>query len=74
LDDVLSLTPKFWDAHMDGIIVRDVTAQILWSIQFNLVAGTVAPFALQRPDLQPFMEKLLNFDITYVYSPVAKVQ
>ncbi|EAU33843.1 predicted protein [Aspergillus terreus NIH2624] len=64
LDDVLSLTPKFWDAHMDGIIVRDVTAQILWSIQFNLVAGTVAPFALQRPDLHPFMEKLLNFDIT----------
>lgn len=59
---------------MDGIIVRDVTAQILWSIQFNLVTGTVAPFALQRPDLHPFMEKLLNFDITYVYSPVAKVQ
>ncbi|KAF9887215.1 hypothetical protein FE257_010469 [Aspergillus nanangensis] len=64
MDDVLSLTPKFWNAHWDGIIVRDITAQILTSIQLNLVGGTVARYAVERPDLREFLEKVLNYDVS----------
>ncbi|CAG8266986.1 unnamed protein product [Penicillium nalgiovense] len=64
LEDVLHLTPKFWKCHQDRIIIRDTTAQILVTIQINLVAGTLAPFVLKRPDLEPLMKEVLNFDIT----------
>ncbi|KAJ5757328.1 acyl-CoA oxidase [Penicillium nucicola] len=64
LEDVHHLTTKFWDVHRDNIIVRDTTAQILVTIQFNLVAGTLAPFVLERPDLKPFMKQVLNFDVS----------
>lgn len=50
---------------MDAIIIRDIVAHILFSIQYNLVAGTIAPYALKRPDLRPVMEKILNFDVSY---------
>lgn len=50
---------------MDAIIIRDIVAHIIFSIQYNLVAGTIAPYALKRPDLQPVMEKILNFDVWY---------
>ncbi|OQE96238.1 hypothetical protein PENNAL_c0001G08606 [Penicillium nalgiovense] len=49
---------------MDAIIIRDIVAHILFSIQYNLVAGTIAPYALKRPDLRPVMEKILNFDVS----------
>ena len=64
LEDVLHLKTKFWNVHRDNIIVRDITAQILVTVQFNLVAGTLAPYALKRPDLQPLMKEILNFDIS----------
>lgn len=66
LEDVHYLTPKFWNAHTDNIVTRDTTAQILVTIQYNLVAGTIAPFALERPDLRPLMDQILNFEITSV--------
>lgn len=50
---------------MDAIIIRDIVAHIIFSIQYNLVAGTIAPYAMKRPDLQPVMEKILNFDVWY---------
>ena len=50
---------------MDAIIIRDIVAHILFSIQYNLVAGTIAPYTLKRPDLRPVMEKILNFDVSY---------
>lgn len=66
LEDALHLTPKFWAVHKDSIIVRDTTAHILVTIQLNLVAGTVAGFAVKRPDLQPLMKEILDFDISWV--------
>ncbi|CAG8904521.1 unnamed protein product [Penicillium egyptiacum] len=66
IDDILSLTPKFWQSHMDAIIIRDIVAHILFSIQYNLVAGTIAPYALKRRDLRPVMEKILNFDVSFM--------
>lgn len=50
---------------MDAIMMRDMAAHILFSIQYNLVAGTIAPYALKRPDLRPVMKKILNFDVWY---------
>lgn len=50
---------------MDAIIIRDIVAHVLFSIQYNLVAGTIAPYAMKRPDLQPVMKKILNFDVSY---------
>ena len=71
IDDILYLTPKFWQSHMDAIIIRDIVAHILFSIQYNLVAGTIAPYAMKRPDLQPVMKKILNFDVSYdIYSAI----
>jgi uncharacterized protein with HEPN domain len=50
---------------MDAITIRDLVAHTLFSIQYNLVAGTIAPYSLKRPDLRPVMEKILNFDVSY---------
>jgi hypothetical protein len=50
---------------MDPIIIRDTVAHVLFSIQFNLVAGTIAPYVMKRPDLRPVIEKILNFDVSY---------
>ncbi|OQE42967.1 hypothetical protein PENCOP_c003G03942 [Penicillium coprophilum] len=64
IDDILSLTPKFWQSHMDAIVIRDIVAHLLFTIQYNLVAGTIGPYAMKRPDLRPVMEKILNFDVS----------
>ncbi|KAJ5169359.1 uncharacterized protein N7500_002142 [Penicillium coprophilum] len=64
IDDILSLTPKFWQSHMDAIVIRDIVAHLLFTIQYNLVAGTIGPYAMKRPDLRPVMEKILSFDVS----------
>jgi acyl-CoA oxidase len=64
-EDVLFLTPKFWQTHLDPIITMDGAATTLMSIQLNLAAGTLAPFALERPELLPLLEKILNFEVKY---------
>ncbi|PWY70922.1 acyl-CoA oxidase [Aspergillus heteromorphus CBS 117.55] len=67
LDDILSLTPRFWHAHTDGITLRDTVAHTIFTIHYNLVAGTIAPYALERPDLQPLMKQILHFDVVGGY-------
>ncbi|OBZ76989.1 hypothetical protein A0H81_03428 [Grifola frondosa] len=64
LDDVLNLTPKFWDLHMDNIVTLDSAAATLLAIQYNLAAGTLAPFAKARPELRPLMDDILKFDVS----------
>lgn len=59
---------------MDAIIIRDIVAHIIFSIQYNLVAGTIAPYAMKRPDLQPVMQKILNFDVWYDSSTNTSVE
>ncbi|PYH92490.1 acyl-CoA oxidase [Aspergillus ellipticus CBS 707.79] len=67
LDDIVNLTPKFWRIFTDGIILRDTVAHIIFTMQCNLVAGTIAPFVLKRPDLEPLMKQLLHFDVVSSY-------
>ena len=63
-DDVLDLTPKFWNMHMDGIILSDVGSHILLSVQHNLVAGTIAPFANESGTIQTLLQKVLSFEVS----------
>lgn len=64
MDDVLHLTPKFWQLHLDLIAPFDYSAYILSTIQFNLVAGTLAPFARDNADYKSLLDQVLRFDIS----------
>lgn len=66
VDDVLDLTPKFWNMHMDGIILSDIGSHVLLSVQHNLVAGTIAPFAHESKAIQSLLQKILSFQVSYV--------
>ncbi|KAH9940412.1 acyl-CoA dehydrogenase NM domain-like protein [Epithele typhae] len=61
IDDILHLTPKFWQLHNDPISLQDGAALTLLTIQYNLAAGTIARYAQHRPDLVPLVEDLLQF-------------
>ncbi|TDL26559.1 acyl-CoA dehydrogenase NM domain-like protein [Rickenella mellea] len=62
--DVLTLSEKFWELHMDNVAMMDGAAITLLTIQYNLAAGTLAPFAMKRPELRPLLQRILNFDVS----------
>ncbi|KZT19609.1 acyl-CoA oxidase [Neolentinus lepideus HHB14362 ss-1] len=62
--DILHLSHKFWDMHLDLITTLDGAAVTLLTIQLNLAAGTLAPYAAERPDLRPLLESILSFDVS----------
>ncbi|KAI0372497.1 acyl-CoA oxidase [Pilatotrama ljubarskyi] len=64
IDDVLQPSKKFWDMYMDYIVTLDGGAVALFSIQLNLMAGTLAPFAQKRPELRPLLEDVLAFRVS----------
>ncbi|KAJ5623247.1 Acyl-CoA dehydrogenase/oxidase [Penicillium lividum] len=64
LKDVLYITPRFWKLHLQNLIAMDGGAFTLLSIQCNLFVGTLAPFALKRPELQPIIQSALDFNIS----------
>ncbi|KAG1819095.1 acyl-CoA dehydrogenase NM domain-like protein [Suillus subaureus] len=64
LHDILDLTQKFWDMHIDPIVVLDGAAFTLLTIQYNLVVGTLAQYAATtRPDLISLVEGILRWDV-----------
>ncbi|KAG2095719.1 acyl-CoA dehydrogenase NM domain-like protein [Suillus discolor] len=64
LHDTLHLTQNFWDMHTDPIRVLDGAASTLLTIQYNLVAGTLAQYAATtRPDLVSLVEDILRWDV-----------
>ena len=62
--DILFLRSKFWALHSDQICSMDGTAATLLTTQYNLVAGTLVPHATQRPELQPLLQQILDFDVS----------
>ncbi|KAL2830464.1 hypothetical protein BDW59DRAFT_17850 [Aspergillus cavernicola] len=64
VEDVLYLKPPFWKLHTDIIGAMDGGAITLISIQYNLFVGTVAPFAMTRPELQSVLERAMKFEIS----------
>lgn len=69
VDDVLSLTPKFWQLHSDPAVLLDGGAITLLTIQYNLCAGTIARYTGRRPELIPLVEDLLQYRKQYVVLP-----
>lgn len=61
MNDLLSLTPKFWQLHGDPMVLLDGAAMTLLTIQYNLCAGTIARHAMRRPELVPLVEDLLRY-------------
>lgn len=66
MDDVLTLSPKFWELHQDPLMALDGAAMTLTTIQVNLTAGTISRHAVHRPELVPLVEDLLAFRKQYV--------
>ncbi|KAJ5384011.1 hypothetical protein N7517_001922 [Penicillium concentricum] len=62
--DVLEITPKFFKMHMDHLAALDGGAFTLLTIQCNLFVGTVAPLAINRPELQSILQSAMSFDIS----------
>ncbi|KAG5772885.1 hypothetical protein H9Q72_001064 [Fusarium xylarioides] len=50
--------------HRDDIIIRDIGAHALLSIQHNLVAGTLAPFAKESRKIQGLLDDVLKFKVS----------
>ncbi|KAJ7748814.1 acyl-CoA oxidase [Mycena maculata] len=61
LDDIMNLSPKFWDMHIDPIICTDGAATTLLTIQYNLVAGTLGGFVSGREDIRTLVDDIINF-------------
>jgi hypothetical protein len=66
MDDIVSLSPKFWELHQDPMTALDGGAMTICTIQVNLAAGTIAQQAIHRPELVPIVEDLLQFRKQYV--------
>ncbi|KAI0089542.1 acyl-CoA dehydrogenase NM domain-like protein [Irpex rosettiformis] len=61
MDDILTLSPKFWELHQDPLAVLDGAAMTLATIQVNLTAGTIARHASDKPELVSLVEDLLAY-------------
>ncbi|KAH9019393.1 acyl-CoA dehydrogenase NM domain-like protein [Lactarius pseudohatsudake] len=64
VEDILYLSPKFWNMHTDPIACIDGAAETLLTIQYNLCAGTLATYVKGRPDLVPLLKQVLDFEVS----------
>jgi hypothetical protein len=64
MEDVLFLTPKFWDLHTDPIAGFDGAAATLLTIQYNLCAGTLLTYLSGQPDLAPLIQRVMDFEVS----------
>lgn len=64
VEDILYLSPKFWDMHTDPIACIDASAETLLTIQYNLCAGTLATYLKERPDLAPLLKLVIDFEVS----------
>lgn len=63
-DDVINTTEKLWQLHTDPICGIDGAAAILATIQYNLCAGTIAPYATQHIEVSKTLERVLSFEVS----------
>ncbi|KAK2748311.1 hypothetical protein FQN57_000969 [Myotisia sp. PD_48] len=64
LEDVISLTDKFWEFHMANFLPREKTSFILIAIQLNLALGTIAPAVAKKEEFQSILNKILDFEVS----------
>lgn len=67
IEDVLFLSPKFWDLHTDPIASIDGAAATLLTLQYNLCAGTLATYLPEQPSLAPLIQRVLDFEVSGQY-------
>lgn len=72
LDDIMSLSPKFWNMHIDPNICFDGAATTLLTIQYNLAAGTLGAF-VERADIASIVDDILNFKAMLVASTFMRI-
>ncbi|EPQ56831.1 acyl-CoA dehydrogenase NM domain-like protein [Gloeophyllum trabeum ATCC 11539] len=61
VEDIQSLSPKFWKLHTDPILCADGAATTLLTIQYNLVVGTLTALGAGREDITKLIEDLMTF-------------
>ena len=66
-DDVLKMTPKFWEMHLDPNIALDYGLFTILAAQINLTVGTLSRYLTSRPDLAPLVDALLKGDVIGLY-------
>ncbi|KAN0136329.1 acyl-CoA dehydrogenase NM domain-like protein [Lactarius tabidus] len=64
VEDILYLSPKFWNMHTDPIACIDAAAETILTIQYNLCAGTLATYLKGRPDLAPLLKLVIDFEVS----------
>jgi acyl-CoA oxidase len=64
MEDVLFLSPKFWELHTDPIASIDGAAATLVTLQYNLCAGTLATYLPEQPTLAPLLQRVLDFEVS----------
>ncbi|TQV95615.1 hypothetical protein V2A60_000799 [Cordyceps javanica] len=62
VQDIVTLSPKFWDYHRNFIGTADSAVVTILTIHWNLCIGTIASYAAGRPDLEPVLNELQNFE------------
>jgi hypothetical protein len=67
LDDIVDLSPKFWNLWLDPRLTLDGAASTLFSIQYNLVLGTLGTLGYGREDLSVLMQDLLEYKMLFVF-------
>ncbi|KAJ6550334.1 hypothetical protein B0H19DRAFT_951704, partial [Mycena capillaripes] len=61
-----TLSSYFWAMHTDNIAAIDIAIMALLTMQYNLAAGTIAPWAEKRPELRSILKATLEFEVSYV--------
>ncbi|KAJ6031793.1 acyl-CoA dehydrogenase/oxidase [Penicillium herquei] len=64
IEDIIHLTPKFWDYHQELIHTIAMPAFVLVTIQYNLVAGTIGRYITKRPDLWGLLDSIVKFEVS----------
>ncbi|TQV96984.1 hypothetical protein V2A60_000357 [Cordyceps javanica] len=61
--DIVNLSPKFWDFHLDLTLTRDISALMIAQIHLNLCVGSIGAHvaATSRTDLDTLLEDLMSF-------------
>ncbi|KAB2580942.1 Peroxisomal acyl-coenzyme A oxidase 1 [Lasiodiplodia theobromae] len=67
LQDILTLSPNFWNFHLDTIHAVANNCLVLLTTHLNLCVGTLGTYLKDRPDLAPLIDKLLKFETNGQY-------
>jgi acyl-CoA oxidase len=67
LDDIVDLSPRFWKLWLDPRLTRDSAAMTLFTIQYNLVLGTLGMLGSGREDLSVLIQDLLEYKMLFVF-------